>query len=129
MTSFMKVAERRCRILGVMLFIATLMLGLTLSSALADSDKRVVKVMTQNMDAGTDLLFFFVTDPITATQLTYSELLATDFKGRAGLLADQIVIQQPYLISLQEVTLWRTISATGEISILAETAGRGLHQG
>ncbi len=120
MTSFMKVVERRCRILGVMLLVAALTLSLTMAPALADSDKRVVKVMTQNMDAGTDLLFFFVTDPITATQLTYSELLATDFKGRAGLLADQIVIQQPYLISLQEVTLWQTISATGEIGILAD---------
>jgi endonuclease/exonuclease/phosphatase family metal-dependent hydrolase len=91
-----------------------------MSPALADSDKRVVEVMTQNMDAGSDLLFFLVTDPITATQLTYQELLATDFKGRAELLADQIVIHQPYLISLQEVTLWQTISATGETSVLAD---------
>ena len=120
MMSFMKVAERRCRILGLMLLIVTLTLSLTMSPALADSDKRVVKVMTQNMDAGTDLLFFFVTDPISATQLTYNELLATDFSGRAGLLADQIAIQQPYLISLQEVTLWQTISATGETGILAD---------
>jgi len=72
MMSFMKVSERRCCILGLMLLIATLTLSLTMSLALADSDKRVVKVMTQNMDAGTDLLFFFVTDPITATQLTYT---------------------------------------------------------
>jgi endonuclease/exonuclease/phosphatase family metal-dependent hydrolase len=93
---------------------------MTMSPASADSDKRVVKVMTQNMDAGSDLLFFFVTDPITATQLTYQELLATDFSGRAELLADQIVIHQPYLISLQEVTLWQTISATGEPGVLAD---------
>jgi endonuclease/exonuclease/phosphatase family metal-dependent hydrolase len=121
MISFMKVAERHCRILVLMLVIATLTLSLTMSPALADSDKRVVKVMTQNMDAGTDLLFFFaISDPILATQLTYDELLATDFLGRAGLLADQIVIQQPYLISLQEVTLWQTISATGETGVLAD---------
>ncbi len=119
--SFMKVAERRCRILVSMLFIAMLALSLTMSPALADSDKRVVKVMTQNMDAGTDLLFFFaISDPILATQATYNELLAADFSGRAGLLADQIVIQQPYLISLQEVTLWQTISATGETGVLAD---------
>jgi endonuclease/exonuclease/phosphatase family metal-dependent hydrolase len=104
-----------------MLVIATLTLSLTTSPALADSDKRVVKVMTQNMDAGTDLLyFFFVPNPITATQLTYAELLATDFVGRAELLANQIVIQQPYLISLQEVTLWQTISVTGETGVLAD---------
>ena len=120
MMSFMKVGERRCRILGLILLVATLTFSLTMSPAVADSDKRVVKVMTQNMDAGTDLLFFFVTDPISATQLTYNELLAADFSGRAGLLADQIAIQQPYLISLQEVTLWQTISATGEIGTLAD---------
>ena len=120
MMFFMKVAERRCRILALMLLIATLTLSVTMSPALADSDKRVVKVMTQNMDAGTDLLFFFVTDPISATELTYEELLAADFRGRAELLADQIVIQQPYLISLQEVTLWQTISVTGETGVLAD---------
>lgn len=120
MMSFTKVAERRCRILGLILLVAILTLGLTLSPALADSGKRVVKIMTQNMDAGTDLLFFFVTDSISAAQLTYNELLAADFSGRAGLLADQILIQQPYLLSLQEVTLWQTISATGETGILAD---------
>jgi endonuclease/exonuclease/phosphatase family metal-dependent hydrolase len=120
MKPFMKVAGRCCRILVLMLLIATLTLSVTMSPALADSDKRVVKVMTQNMDAGTDLLFFFVTDPVTATQLTYEELIATDFLGRAELLSDQIVIQQPYLISLQEVTLWQTISVTGETGVLAD---------
>ena len=120
MKFFMKVTERRYRILTLILLIATLTLSVTMSPALAGSDKRVVKVMTQNMDAGTDLLFFFVTDPITATQLTYQELLATDFSGRAKLLADQIVIHQPYLISLQEVTLWQTISVTGETGVLAD---------
>ncbi len=117
----MKVVERCSRILAFMLLIAILTLSLTMSPALADSDNRVVKVMTQNMDAGTDLLFFFaISDPILATQLTYNELLAADFSGRAGLLANQIVIQQPYLISLQEVTLWQTISAAGETGILAD---------
>lgn len=120
MISFMKVAERRCCVLALTLLIVTLTLSVTISPALGDSEKRVVKVMTQNMDAGTDLLFFFVEDPIPAAQDTYKELLATDFPGRADLLADQIVIQQPYLISLQEVTLWQTISATGETGVLAD---------
>jgi hypothetical protein len=106
----MKFVERRCRAPVLMLLIAALTLGVTMSPALADNDKRVVKVMTQNMDAGTALLFFFVIpDAILATQLTHEELLATDFHGRAQLPADQIAIQQPYLISLQEVTLWQTI--------------------
>ena len=120
MKSFMKITKRCCHILASILFIGILTLSVTMSPASADSDKRTVKVMTQNMDAGSDLLFFFVTDPVTATQLTYQELLATDFIGRAQLLADQIVINQPYLISLQEVTLWQTISATGDPSVLAD---------
>jgi endonuclease/exonuclease/phosphatase family metal-dependent hydrolase len=114
-----KVVERHCRIFALMLLTLALTLSAALSPALA-SDKRVVKVMTQNMDAGTDLLYFFVTDPISATQLTYEELLAFDFSGNAGRLADQIAIQQPYLISLQEATLWQTISVTGETGVLAD---------
>jgi endonuclease/exonuclease/phosphatase family metal-dependent hydrolase len=120
MISCMKAAALRYRVLGLILLIAAITLGSTMSNAWADSDKRIVKVMTQNMDAGTDLLFFFVTDPFTATKYTYDELLSADFRGRAELLADQIASQQPYLISLQEVTLWQTISATGEVSTLAD---------
>jgi endonuclease/exonuclease/phosphatase family metal-dependent hydrolase len=116
----MKVAERHCRAIALLLLVTTLTLGLTVLPASADNDKRVVKVMTQNMDAGTDLLFFFaIPDPITATQLTYQELSATNFPGRAGRRAGRIARHQPYLISLQEVTLWETISATGK-TILAD---------
>jgi endonuclease/exonuclease/phosphatase family metal-dependent hydrolase len=117
--TFMKVMERYRRIVSLVLLTLTFTLSAAISPALA-SDKRVVKVMTQNMDAGTDLLYFFVTDPITAAQLTYEELQAFDFSGNAERLADQISIQQPYLISLQEATLWQTISGTGEIGVLAD---------
>lgn len=127
MNFIMKVAKRRCSILALMLLVATLTFSVTMSPALADSDKRVVKVMTQNMDAGTDLLFFFVTDPISATKLTYEELQAANFRGRAELLADQIVNQQPYLISLQEVTLWQTISVTGEVGVMADQLDLIMH--
>jgi len=53
-----KVVERHCRIFALMLLTLALTLSAAISPALA-SDKRVVKVMTQNMDAGTDLLYFF----------------------------------------------------------------------
>jgi hypothetical protein len=92
MISHMRVKERRSGILVLMLLIVTLTLGVTISSALADSDKRVVKVMTQNMDAGTDLLYFFVEDQGSAIQDTYYEIVATDFSGRAELLAEEISI-------------------------------------
>jgi hypothetical protein len=78
MKTFMKFRMVR-RTLAFMLLIATLTLSLTMSPALADSDKRVVKVMTQNIDAGTDLLFFCLPRSDSCGQLTYNELLATDF--------------------------------------------------
>jgi endonuclease/exonuclease/phosphatase family metal-dependent hydrolase len=104
------------KVLKMTILVLAVVSTLIVSPAWADSDKRIVRVMTQNMDAGTDLLYFFVADPFTATELTYSELLATDFIGRTDLLAAQIESQQPYLISLQEVTLWQTIHLTGEIT-------------
>jgi endonuclease/exonuclease/phosphatase family metal-dependent hydrolase len=74
----------------------------------AESDKRVLKVMTRNMDAGTDLGWFFVVpDVTTATALTLNEVLASDIPGRAELLADEIAARQPDFIALQEVTLWQ----------------------
>ena len=47
------------RTLGVLLAAATIVLALAAAPAFAGSGKRVVKVMTYNMDAGTDFLFFF----------------------------------------------------------------------
>ena len=88
--------------------------------AWAKGSEPVVKVMTQNMDAGTDLLFFFVEPLPAAIQDTYAEISVNDFRGRANLLADEIAAQQPYLISLQEVTLWQTIAATHKRHTLAD---------
>ncbi len=72
-----------------------------------------VKIMTQNMDAGTDLTFaigellgFF--PPGVGVELTYQEVLAADIPQRAALLAAQVADKKPDLIGLQEVTLWRT---------------------
>ena len=72
-----------------------------------------IKIMTQNMDAGTDLTFaigellgFF--PPGVGVELTYQEVLAADIPQRAALLAAQVAEKKPDLIGLQEVTLWRT---------------------
>jgi len=73
----------------------------------ADADKRELKVMTRNMDAGTDLNFFFVTDPVTATTLTFNEVLASNIPARAALLANEIATEGPDLVGLQEATLWK----------------------
>src|SRR5215471_1279813 len=77
--------------------------------AYSDSDKRELKVMTRNMDAGTDLNFFFVEGPLTAAADTFTEVLRSDIPGRAALLANEIAAEQPDLIGLQEVSLYQTV--------------------
>jgi len=97
---------------------------LTCFSSVAGSNehenKRVVKVMTQNVDAGTDFIFLFYPnlDILTAATWTYGELLQSNIPNRAALLAREIARQQPDLISLQEVTLWQTISTGKQTTVL-----------
>jgi hypothetical protein len=70
---------------------------LTLSlccSGLAANDKTAVKVMTRNMDSGTDLLFIFAATNlpsfVAAIAATYAEINASNIPQRAGRLADEI---------------------------------------
>ncbi len=101
-----------------------LFLLLAVPGALVGSEKRFAKVMTWNMDAGTDLGFIFVylgTNPELGAQLTYEEVLNSHIRERADYLADQIAAEKPYLVSLQEVTLWQTISlADGSTTVVAD---------
>jgi endonuclease/exonuclease/phosphatase family metal-dependent hydrolase len=92
--------------------LTTILLTLTMSSlALAANDNTAVKVMTRNMDSGTDLLFIFAATDfpsfVSAMAATYAEVNASNIPLRAGRLADEIAATQPDLIGLQEVTLWR----------------------
>jgi endonuclease/exonuclease/phosphatase family metal-dependent hydrolase len=70
------------------------------------------KVMTQNMDAGTDLGYALYglqqPDPRPYIDLTLAEVDASQIPARAGILAEQIASRMPHLVALQEVTLWRT---------------------
>ncbi len=100
----------RGRILGSMFLVVSFVFAFSMSPALAESN-RSIKVMTQNMDAGTDLklVFFYLSENIVkGTTYTYAELLQNDIPGRAAVLADEIAAKKPDIISLQEVTLWRT---------------------
>ncbi|MGZ4894665.1 MAG: endonuclease/exonuclease/phosphatase family protein [Halobacteriota archaeon] len=92
----------------------------SVAGANEDGNKRVVKVMTQNVDAGTDFIFLFdpSLDILTAATLTYGELLQSNIPNRAALLAKEVAHLQPDLISLQEVTLWRTISVGNQTTVL-----------
>jgi endonuclease/exonuclease/phosphatase family metal-dependent hydrolase len=107
---------------------ATVLLLLTFFCSLAgaeawdehDQHNRSVTVMTQNMDAGTDLgyLFALPDDLLKAASLTYGEVLQSDIPGHTAVLARIIARQQPDIISLQEVTLWQTVSADLKTSVL-----------
>ena len=70
------------------------------------------KVMTQNMDAGTDLGFALYglsqPDPRPYVDLTLAEITASGIPQRAEHLAAEIENQKPDIVSLQEVFLWRT---------------------
>ncbi|MCX6543776.1 MAG: endonuclease/exonuclease/phosphatase family protein [Acidobacteria bacterium] len=109
--------------LGVLLVAAAFVLGLTAAPASADSDKRVVKVMTYNMDAGTDFVFFFAypNDLAAAYAATVDELAQSGFDIRAARMADVIAAEDPYLVSLQEATVWDYVTNGGSrIQLLAD---------
>jgi endonuclease/exonuclease/phosphatase family metal-dependent hydrolase len=82
-----------------------------------------VTVMTRNLYLGTDLFPIFRTFdeiPPGASQTEVAETVAarafearrlvdlTDFRRRAGVIADEIVAHEPDLVGLQEVALWRS---------------------
>jgi endonuclease/exonuclease/phosphatase family metal-dependent hydrolase len=68
---------------------------------------------------------------------TYAEINASNIPRRAGRLADEIAAEQPDLIGLQEVTLWRTGPLNNAVAsnvlydqlqlLLDELANRNLH--
>ena len=95
-------------------FVAVLIAVFAASAAQADDGRRVLKVMTYNVDAGTDFLYLLAGDDLgVAIQQTYEEVTATDFRGRAARLAKQIAIEQPDLVALEEVALWETTAGGG----------------
>lgn len=82
--------------------------AVTLSAA---QQNPTISVMTQNMDAGTDLGYALYgltqPDPAPYIDLTLAEVEASGIPERATLLAQEIATRMPQIISLQEVTLWR----------------------
>jgi endonuclease/exonuclease/phosphatase family metal-dependent hydrolase len=72
------------------------------------SYETVVKIMTQNMDAGTDLGFVVALGAPEGVDLTLAEIQASHIRERADLLARKIAREKPDMVALQEVTLWRT---------------------
>lgn len=90
----------------------TALLEIFCITAAAKPPDTTVTVMTQNMDAGTDLklalAYLNTSTPTVGIDLTYQEILQSNFSGRAAILAREIAAAEPELVSLQEVTLWST---------------------
>jgi endonuclease/exonuclease/phosphatase family metal-dependent hydrolase len=77
------------------------------ANGFAADSHRIVKVLTRNMDAGSDLKYVLGQPDIFAgTQLTLEEVVASGIPERAEGLAAEIAAEQPDLIALQEVTTW-----------------------
>lgn len=94
-----------------MMALGIIFFGLVLFSSEAfpwGPNETIVKIMTQNMDAGTDLGFVVALGAPEGVDLTLAEIQASHIPERADLLARKIAREQPDMVALQEVTLWRT---------------------
>ncbi len=100
--------RQRLSAIGSILCAAALALLTCFGGAAARAeDQREVRVMTENMDAGTDFGYLFaMPDLVQAATFTYGEILQSAIPARAAILAQKIARERPDLISLQEVTLW-----------------------
>ncbi len=92
------------------------------ASALAVSaDNPKIKVMTRNMDAGTDFGFVFgattLESLVQGTRATFAEVEASKIPERAARLADEIAAHLPDLVALQEVTLYWTRTPEGSPTV------------
>jgi endonuclease/exonuclease/phosphatase family metal-dependent hydrolase len=120
-----------------------IVLTVAFSPAVRADNPYVLTVMTRNMDAGTDLNYVLAaTDQaslLAGTAATLAEVNASNMRGRASRLADEIAAYQPDIVGLQEVSLWRigeflkppaTRVLYDQLDLLmAELANRKLHYG
>ncbi len=95
-----------------MMALGAIFLGLVLFSSEAlpwQSHEAGVKIMTQNVYAGTSLGFIVALGGAPeSVDLTLAEIEASDIPQRANLLAAKIADKRPHILGLQEVALWRT---------------------
>ena len=100
---------RKLVIVGIILFAFS-------GRAFAAEKSTTVRILTQNMDAGTDQTYIVAALsgylPLAdAVDMTYMELQAGNLRGRAARLAGQIAAAKPEIVALQECTLWRVGSS------------------
>ena len=84
------------------LVILCLMVGVAVANGAA-----TVRIMTQNMDAGTDYHYALDLGLPSGVDATLAELQASMIPERAALLGAKIAAELPDLVALEEVSLWR----------------------
>ena len=109
---------RKLSILTVIFCFCFALGGNAVAAQAVNSNKdRVLKVMTRNMDAGSDFYYVIIAaqnpsstqqDLLTAITQTYIEMRASDLPRRAVGIAAEIANTRPDLVGLQEVTVLST---------------------
>ena len=92
-------------------FLFAVLLLVVTGTIWAGTGSTPLTVMTQNMDAGTDLglalAFLNTSTPFAGVDLTFQEIVQTgNFAARAAILAKEIAAAKPHFVSLQEATVW-----------------------
>jgi len=89
--------------------------ALAIDRCSSTKDGPPIPVMTRNLYLGADLSPVFAAAAkgdgpgiVQATTAAWQDIKATNFPERAGALADEIEHSEPLLVSLQEVSLFRT---------------------
>src|SRR5947208_10921407 len=95
--------------------LAALSIALVLFSGPATADqnhKRLATLMTYNIYQGTELEHVLAATDLSSfvagVSTDYANVIATSFPERARAIAPEIAQNQPDLVALQEVALWRT---------------------
>jgi hypothetical protein len=106
-------AARRRSIISLLLLVTELNCQSAVRVRADENQNRpALRVMTQNVDAGTDFGYLAgaSTTPafLQGVIFTFKEINASNFAPRAAQLAREIAYNRPALVDLQEVALWRT---------------------
>ena len=96
----------------VLLALFSLMFAISASVEAAGKPRKAkIKVVTYNLYVGADIFRVFSPTPCGVPQAVndiHNIIQATNFPERAEAIADQIMLQEPHVIGLQEVSLIRT---------------------
>jgi endonuclease/exonuclease/phosphatase family metal-dependent hydrolase len=96
--------------------LAILLFGPLAARAADERDARTIRVMTYNVDEGTDFQELAAAHSpaefIAAVGTTYMNILATKPAERAAAMAREIAREHPDLVGLQEASILRTVSGS-----------------